>query len=302
MKNIIIFGILMILFGGLVSADVYVFDSINTNLPSNQACDNCKNGWQVRFLNDSGVVSVFKDSNTYAKTAYIFNSSLDIIGTASFLDENLTFHNNATFDTPINVTAGAIYLIEIGSDGIWNFRYSNTVSVPFTTQNIEFLNSTSNEVPNIWSWSPTNFTTVVYGGEACVESWVQDLPSACDGVLTNFTISYTDENLCGTFGDLPVDNGTFVVCCVESWSSLFSGSCSGQDKLKFYVDVNNCGTTNSLPSDNGSVVLCDVSGGGGSVSPQVVTVVSPVKSASTTSVFGNFINSIVDWFRRLFGG
>jgi hypothetical protein len=103
-----------------------------------------------------------------------------------------------------------------------------------------------------------------------------------------------------------VDNGGYVwtgelVTCSESWLVQYSGSCSGQDKFRFYVDVNNCGTTNSLPSDNGSVVLCDVSGGGGgSVSPQVVTVVSPVKSASTTSVFGNFINSIIAWFVGLF--
>ena len=207
----------------------------------------------------------------------------------------------------------------------------------------------------------TKISAVDYGGyiwtaelneEVCEEDWVLDSRPSCDGVLSNYTISYTDQNACGSFDDLPVDNGSVVSCCVslwvcdgygscqlgdqrfctgasdnnecgfsyggnlseftqscsfcaESWQVQYSGSCSGQDKVKFYVDVNNCGTFAGLPADNGSSVSCDVSSGGGGsvVVPQsIIPSVTTTSSAESTSFFSNFINGIVDWFRHLFGG
>jgi len=43
----------------------------------------------------------------------------------------------------------------------------------------------------------------------CVEDWVAN-DTACNGV--NYTIQYYDANSCGTYDNLPIDNGTVVSC------------------------------------------------------------------------------------------
>jgi hypothetical protein len=56
---------------------------------------------------------------------------------------------------------------------------------------------------------------------SCIESWIQN-NTLCNGI--NYTIQYYDLNNCGTFNDLPLDNGLVVDCTPLSEDSVISGT------------------------------------------------------------------------------
>jgi hypothetical protein len=92
----------------------------------------------------------------------------------------------------------------------------------------------------------------------CVESWVNS-NSVCNGV--NYTVKYTDTNMCGTTYNLPVNNGTVVSClvCSPSWiQSIVPSTCTLGYMTKVYSDANYCNTTLNLPFDNGTISSCNI--------------------------------------------
>ena len=91
-------------------------------------------------------------------------------------------------------------------------------------------------------------------GNPCSENWVLNVQS-CDGLISSYTSSYIDQNYCGTFTSVPVDNGTVVPCCVENWVENDS-ECNGLNETELYVDTNMCNTTFQLPISNGTVSSC----------------------------------------------
>ena len=97
-------------------------------------------------------------------------------------------------------------------------------------------------------------TTVNVTVDVCFENWI--LNSTACNILDNRTIEYFDANSCGTFDDLPADNGTIEFCdfCSEPFQcSLFDDSCgAGASTLNcLATETQNpscCATTN-LTSD-----------------------------------------------------
>jgi hypothetical protein len=68
-----------------------------------------------------------------------------------------------------------------------------------------------NETEISWLYNSGNGRTKSLSliDEPCVENWIQN-NTACNGF--NYTISYYDSETCGTYDDLPVNNGTIVNC------------------------------------------------------------------------------------------
>jgi len=59
----------------------------------------------------------------------------------------------------------------------------------------------------------------------CSEDWLQD-PVSCL-INDSYLISYTDQNACGTFDNLPGDNGTYGLCnyCSEDLEKVYTSEC-----------------------------------------------------------------------------
>jgi hypothetical protein len=91
----------------------------------------------------------------------------------------------------------------------------------------------------------------------CVETWISN-NTVCNGV--NYSVDYYDSNMCGTFTNLPVDNGTIVSCCSPNWTQNLPVACDGilSNFTISYSDSNNCSSNLSLPVNNGSVTSCCV--------------------------------------------
>jgi hypothetical protein len=75
----------------------------------------------------------------------------------------------------------------------------------------------------------------------CLEDW-QAQYSACT-VGDNQTLTYVDANLCGTYGDLPANNGTLVSCnyCSSDWQYDYT-ACTDWRTVKFPTTDLNQGT------------------------------------------------------------
>jgi hypothetical protein len=153
---------------------------------------------------------------------------------------------------------------------------------------------------NTYGWIITDGGLNESCSPACVENWTQDLPDVCDGLISDYAITYTDQNTCGTTLNLPVDNGTIVPCCVEDWIAD-SNACSNYQELISYMDSNSCGTSFQLPSNNNTYFECGR--GGGSVVESVSPITGEVTAPTTSSnIIARIFQSIWSWFKGLFGG
>ena len=88
----------------------------------------------------------------------------------------------------------------------------------------------------------------------CIEDWILN-SSECN-VLDNQTIEYFDANTCGTFDDLPADNGTIQFCdfCSQSFQcTVFDNSCGSGIPLLNCLNTEplnqTCCDTTNLTSD-----------------------------------------------------
>jgi hypothetical protein len=143
---------------------------------------------------------------------------------------------------------------------------------------------------NTLSFNVLGFSNYSYGS-SCISNWSQNLPMACNGILPNFTISYSDLNNCSIPNNLPVNNGTVVACCVERFTQN-NTFCNGYSFMAGYVDDNHCGTNFTLPSDNHKTLPCAVEGrnSGGSGGRSVEVIVPPVEENVTNLITGGVVN------------
>ncbi len=93
-----------------------------------------------------------------------------------------------------------------------------------------------------------------FGIQICDENWVLN-NSQCT-IFDNQTVIYVDNNSCGTFNDLPADNGTTQSCdfCTSTFEcSLFDDSCgsgvSTLNCLNTQTQNNSCCLATNLSSD-----------------------------------------------------
>jgi hypothetical protein len=242
--------ILIIISSTCVNANYYVFDSLPVIFPlsTNTAS---KIGWNVSFNNVSAVVSIFKDSNTLSTKCYLYDNTPTQLINGNFVGDN------CTFSTPYNVSNNVSYFIEIDDIGnIYTFRYNSLTFAPYNLENINFISPVANENPNVWEWSPSNITTIVYDTTpiVCIESWIQN-DTVCNG--QNYTINFYDENNCGTILDLPFTNGTLIDCsCLASWSQDIKPCVNGVRSVT-YTDINNC-LNSTVPLQNGTNEYCSL--------------------------------------------
>lgn len=197
----------------------------------------------VQFVNFTEVSgSVLNRSNIV-----ISAEALNISSTQLF---NMTFHL-------FNSTSGLVYNSTVGgfsSDSI--FASINITNVP---NGLYFFNVTTFDMNNLSAYTDTRFVLINLSVVSCVESWVSHL-GVCSGGQQ--LLYYSDDNSCGTFVDLPVDNNTFVSCpivCSPSWvASFVPSSCNLGYHTKVYIDSMSCGVSTNLPFDNGTVSSCNI--------------------------------------------
>jgi hypothetical protein len=84
---------------------------------------------------------------------------------------------------------------------------------------------------------------------SCVENWTASYTPCSIG--DNQTLIYTDDNNCGTFGDLPIDNGTISACnyCTLQYhvENSYNSTCIGQgDSYDVLYFLDNYGTCCNL--------------------------------------------------------
>ena len=128
----------------------------------------------------------------------------------------------------------------------------------------------------------------------CTENWLRDFQE-CVNYSRNIT--YTDLNSCGTFVDLPLDNGTSEYCCFESWTAQYT-ACLNNSRTLFYLDANMCETYDNLPLDNGTVSLC----GGGINWPEDEVVAPPLFIGPVEATPGLDFVGFALLFEKLFSG
>ncbi len=93
----------------------------------------------------------------------------------------------------------------------------------------------------------------------CSENWVasyNDVGSCNDNNTISQQVTYSDSNACGTYDDLPVDNGTtslgYCNFCDSDWNELTGGihECqSNSSRFVEYIDYNSCYAITGLPED-----------------------------------------------------
>lgn len=137
-KKLFLFLFSIILLSSLGSAAVYVNTTESTGYDLNAGTANIYPASGMRiYANDNGtIVSIIKDSDTNATTAYIMNASNFILGTATFVGVQ------ANLSVPINIAKGNFYyLLANNTVGGYNQRYRGAITLPINTGTINWTNS-----------------------------------------------------------------------------------------------------------------------------------------------------------------
>ena len=113
-----------------------------------------------------------------------------------------------------------------------------------------------------------------YQGEyipLCEENWVMNYTEC---INNNETKYYVDNNNCGTYNNLPLDNNTIIPCgCFPLWTQN-NTLCNGTSYVIRYIDLNNCNTTNWIPLDNNATINCEQINEGGVISNTVNSLIN----------------------------
>lgn len=98
-------------------------------------------------------------------------------------------------------------------------------------------------------------TLLVTTSTTCDEAW-DPIFSACS-VYDNQTLTYNDTNACGTFADLPSDNGTVSACnyCTLAYTETVGTCGSGESTADTVYDIDNYASCCAL---TGFSADCDV--------------------------------------------
>lgn len=143
----------------------------------------------------------------------------DIIWGQVIDEENDDVKFNITLLYP-NLTYYSTIVSNYGNINSTTYQW-NTTAVPIGNYSMEikvFETATEEKL----STTETLAGTFSIQNLTCVEDWVVQYESC----LVNDTQLkyYTDNNACGTFGGLPIDNGTYVYCnyCSEDLETLYS--------------------------------------------------------------------------------
>jgi hypothetical protein len=190
-----------------------------------------------------GIYTLFGYNSGVPYSLGVFNIST---GVWSSLISNVTFQS--IVDMSVDSVNGLIYVYNapsgyfgvynISSNVLYNHSIFGNTSVgdelPSNGQFIYF--DSANEV----LYSPDSGGFHVYKTPfnpiTCTENWIQQNTS-CNGV--NYTVGYYDSNVCGTFVNLPVDNGSIIYCGANVYISSCGGSYSSDNTDYILTGFNN---------------------------------------------------------------
>ena len=185
---------------------------------------------------------------------------------------NITHFTNETYQIEIaDTTANLFWTTNNASNstvryGKESYDLNNTVSNSALVYN-HYINLTGLTPSTLYYYTLTSAfnpsqTSPVYSfmtTGSCIESW-QNQPINISGCRINNTIlqtiNYVDLNSCGTYDDLPLDNGTteegYCNFCNSDWQELTGGihDCqSNSTRFVEYVDYNSCYVQTGLLED-----------------------------------------------------
>ena len=170
--------------------------------------------WNIQGMNDY----VFNDIYLYETTNDTTSPNItncNINTTDISCGESVRFECNVTdnfaiYKTWFSIDNGVLDINEANKNGdVWflektySNQYNNSIIFNWSVANASDLNGNIGEVyPNL----QINYTCLF----ACVENWVANWSNtSCSfNDLTSWQLEYYDSNLCGTYDDLPIDNGT----------------------------------------------------------------------------------------------
>lgn len=208
----------------------------------------------------------FEDSNTLDSLLFTIGNSgtrFGFLGCSHNLDTNyniskFNIDQNLTIDINLNTEIATLiyndsyqFLADISACNIQNIDSVYLTSITNLTKynSIELF---FNNDTNISEKTSCDIYNVL---NTCTEDW-QLSYSICN-TSNQKTILYTDLNSCGTFNDLPIDNGTFESCdyCFPDVVTNFNDNCvyngTEYSTIKSYSDNNyyNCCVVTNLSSD-----------------------------------------------------
>ena len=202
---------------------------------------------------------------------------------------NFSFTNNLTSFTETATKTGSDIRYSVSSDNGINFKYWNGATWVASDGSWTQSNSASDVNTNIRALANSgnfSFKAILTSNDGtytpyldnietqvCIESWSSAQYTACGtitnascyGTWDNKTKYYIDLNSCGTFNNLPSDNGTCVACnyCDSSWTAHQTNCTVFDTDTKYYTESSGCCNTTPLPSDctppidNGTTTSCD---------------------------------------------
>jgi len=258
--------------------------SLQCNVTDEVGIDNVT--FQINGVNYSAMLLVDEyivvvDPTENGTTTYDFEKvyAYDLHGNSNQTDPNINFTYTCIFEDYINISHSGIegtdQLNKTNSSVVITWTTSHpsdsTVSYGLSQYNLNETASCqqlvtthqiplTNLLPNTTyfyeltsSVNPTqtkgvfNFTTLPLD---CVEDWVQD-PITCQ-INDSYIKTYSDKNSCGTYTNLPSDNGTLESCnyCSEDIVQIKSGCVGGFQNVS-YIDNNfsTCCAITNLTSD-----------------------------------------------------
>lgn len=154
-----------------------------------------------------------------------------------------SFYNISNMNGVNNIKIDITQFANLDSDGIFSIMMKTNEILPDTGLFRVYSDDSSINKPFL------NFSII-----SCFEDWIVNY-TECN--INDERIKYyTDNNSCGTFNNLPLDNGTIESCdyCNETWINYTSSCNIYGNRVLSYYDSNNCNTIFGLPIDNGTII------------------------------------------------
>lgn len=200
-------------------------------------------GWTIQIGDSCQEVilnSVQKWSTSTPTKCNLFDSSNSLLATGSFVGDYCSLD--------YAMTNNQEYWIEADANGApWdNYYITSPGYFPHVFTLFNATKDTNSAFSPISRGDSLNDVLTIYGlqttcvsaeSEACEENWTAYY-TACS-IADDQVLHYTDQNNCGTFEDLPVDDGELVPCnyCTIATQSHLT-SCVNNSRTTYYTITN----------------------------------------------------------------
>jgi len=187
--------------------------------------------------------------------------------------QEIIFVCNITDDSDVDNATGVLSepsgdetIIGVQNDSQWYFSETITTNGSHVGT---MVNVTACDIYNQCTTETVDVNYTYDCENTCLESWTLDYVDQED-CQTDNTIElqkvYTDNNSCGTYDELPVDNGSiqeyYCNYCDSDWIDVGSDCYANNTRYVEYTDVNSCYSQTGLledspPYDDQTFVACE---------------------------------------------